>query len=208
MELTTRSAAIGANVSHRSAQRAIVDGSLSPLRLVGRQVLLDDVAVQAWRRSRGRGRRWTPHVRDAALDLLSGTPTQHVTGTVLSRLKASVRGMDAVQIAHAVGGLGAWARYRRLGVIAGHDPIGPSQLDAASLGLSAGEAWMRFIRVDDLASFENTEAVALDADGDLGVVERPADDRIARVLIDAYLLGDVRTAHAAGLKLEEAARAV
>jgi len=45
--------------------------------------------------------------------------------------------------------------------------------------------------------------VILDADGNLGVIERSrVDDRTARILLDTYLLGDVRQSAAAAAGLE------
>lgn len=52
--------------------------------------------------------------------------------------------------------------------------------------------------------FELDHDVTLDADGNLGVVQRPgADERIARILLDTYLLGDARQSAAAASALEE-----
>ena len=108
-----------------------------------------------------------------------------------------------MSIAHAAGGLGTWARYR------GDAPyasirIGPSAVDATQLGIVPGEGWLTFVQTDDLDRYELEHDVALDADGNLGVVERPClDERPARVLLDTYLLGDARQSTAAASALEE-----
>jgi len=52
--------------------------------------------------------------------------------------------------------------------------------------------------------FELDHDVTLDADGNLGVVQRPGiDERTARILLDTYLLGDARQSAAAASALEE-----
>jgi hypothetical protein len=52
--------------------------------------------------------------------------------------------------------------------------------------------------------FELDHGVTLDADGNLGVVQRPGiDERTARILLDTYLLGDARQSAAAASALEE-----
>jgi hypothetical protein len=51
--------------------------------------------------------------------------------------------------------------------------------------------------------FELEYEVALDADGSLGIVQRPSiDERTARILLDTYLLGDARQSAAAASALE------
>ena len=52
--------------------------------------------------------------------------------------------------------------------------------------------------------FELDHDVTLDADGNLGVVQRPSiDERTARILLDTYLFGDARQSAAAASALEE-----
>jgi hypothetical protein len=83
--------------------------------------------------------------------------------------------------------------------------IGPSAVDAAQLGIVPGEGWLTFVQTDDLDRYELEHDVTLDADGNLGVVERPCiDDRPARILLDTYLLGDARQSTAAASELEGA----
>jgi len=109
--------------------------------------------------------------------------------------------MSATDMAHAAGGLGAWARYR------GRAPtglvrIGPSAAIPGEFGIVAGEGWLTFVQTDDLDRFEIDQDVILDADGNLGVIERSTvDDRVARILLDTYLLGDVRQSAAAATEL-------
>ena len=65
---------------------------------------------------------------------------------------------------------------------------------------------MTFVETEDLGRLELAHDVTLDADGNLGVVERPVSDvRTARVLLDSYLLGDARMSAAAGTALEDRA---
>lgn len=85
--------------------------------------------------------------------------------------------------------------------------VGPSVLDAGSIGLLPGDGWLTFIHVPGLGSFEIQHDLILDPDGNLGVLERQkADDRVARVLLDTYLLGDARQSSGATAELERRAR--
>lgn len=192
--------------TERAVQLALRSGALAGQRRRGRTTSLDDMAVLAWSRASHRGRPWGPGARDAALDLLSGLGTTTMAGSSLSRFRSSLRSMSAREIAHGAGGLGVWARYRGSSVGSAR-PVGPSAADAESLGLVEGESWMTFLAVDDLDRFELDNDVVLDPDGNLGVVERAtADERSARVLLDHYLLGDVRQSSAAAQELEHRAR--
>lgn len=197
------------NRTHRFAQQAVQAGDLPALRMVGRTTVVDDIAVRAWSRSLARGRTWSPEVRDAALDLLSTGTTERLSSSERSRLRRRLRAMTATAIAHASGGLdGAWARYRSTDPI-GLQPIGPSVVDLESFGILPTSTWITFIQVADLDLLEQTHPVVLDADGNLCVIERTdQDDRIARVLIDTYLLGDARESSAAATELEQRARDV
>ena len=68
---------------------------------------------------------------------------------------------------------------------------------------------MTFVQGDDLDQLELEHDVVLDADGNLGVIERAYfDGRAARVLLDTYLLGDERQSSAAASRLEVRARDV
>ena len=164
---------------------------------------MDDIAARAWSRSLAHGRPWTPEVRDAALDLLSDGHTNRLTASERSRLKARLSSLTARDIAHAAGGLGTWARYRGDALDASIR-IGPSAVDAARLGIVPGEGWLAFIQTDNLDRSELEHDVTLDADGNLGVVQRPSiDERTARILLDTYLLGDARQSAAAASALEE-----
>jgi hypothetical protein len=113
--------------------------------------------------------------------------------------------MSTTDIAHAAGGLGAWARYRGKSPI-GLVRIGPSAADPGEFGIVPGEGWLTFLQTDDLDRFEIDQDVILDADGNVGVVERSTvDDRVARILLDTYLLGDARQSAAAAAELERRA---
>jgi len=113
--------------------------------------------------------------------------------------------MSATDIAHAAGGLGAWARYRGKSPI-GLVRIGPSAANTGELGIVPGQGWLTFVQTDDLDRFEIDQDVNLDADGNLGVVERSrVDDRTARILLDTYLLGDARQSAAAAAELQRRA---
>jgi hypothetical protein len=171
------------------------------LRLVGRVVVMDDMAATAWARSLARGRRWSGEVCDAALDLLSTGRTDRLSSSERSRLRSRLRGMSAAAMAHAAGGLGEWARYRVTGV-PDLPRVGPSAVDQAGLGIVAGGGWVTFVETGDLGLLEFEQDVILDADGNLGVLERPrSDPRLARVLLDTYLLGDARLSAAAATEL-------
>ena len=202
MELTVAQVARQQRRTERFVQLALRSGTLSGHRRHGRMATVDDLAAQAWGRSLGRGRLWTAEIRDAALDLLSDGRTTRASSSERSRLRAKLRRMSAGQIAHAAGGLGEWARYR------GTAPddmtrIGPSVADTEELGVVAGQDWLTFVQTEDLDRFELAHEVTLDADGNLGVVERAdVDNRIGRVLLDTYLLGDARLSAAAGAELE------
>lgn len=208
MELTLAQVAEQYGRSERFVQLAVRAGDLSAIRQVGRTLLVDELAAAAWARALARGRRWAPQVLDAALDLLTDGITSALTASERSRLRARLRTMSAAGIAHAAGGLGAWARYRT--AEAPDLPrIGPSAVDLASLGLVPERGWLTFISVDDFDAFELANDVILDADGNLGVVQRVAtDQRSARVLLDAYLLGDARLSAAAASELERRAHGV
>lgn len=78
--------------------------------------------------------------------------------------------------------------------------------ESARLDLVEGARWVRFAEVADLDSFELEYDVILDADGNLGVIQRAHDPRDARTLLDSYLLGDARLSAAAAAELEERAR--
>ncbi|PIE20247.1 MAG: hypothetical protein CSA64_04840 [Arachnia propionica] len=203
MEMTLQQIAASYHCSVRSVQLAVADETLSVHRQVGRSLIVDDIAALAWSRATSRGRRWSTRMRDAALDLLSEGKTAAVQGPEKSRLKRRLAMMTARDVAYASGGLGRWARYREYRPI--HVPgIGPSAIASEELGIVSGAAPMRFGSAPDLTEFAVHPDLALDADGQLGIVERPErDDRIARVLLDTYLLGDARMSVAAAGLLEE-----
>lgn len=206
MELTVAQVAGQHARTERFVQQAVRSGDLSALRLVGRLALVDDLAATAWARALAPGRRWSGEVREAALDLLSTGRTARLSSSERSRLRSRLRGMSAAAIAHAADGLGGgWARYRVV-----HVPdlprVGPSAADPAELGMVPGTGWVTFVETEDLGRLELAHDVTLDADGNLGVVERPVSDvRTARVLLDSYLLGDARMSAAAGTALEDRA---
>lgn len=206
MELTTSEVARQYGRSDRLVQQALASGRLPGHRRFGRHVTVDDIAARSWARSLGRGRVWGDETAAAALDLLDSGDTDRLVSSARSRLRSRLRAMTAPDIAHAMGGIGVWARYR------GEAPataqrVGPSAAPAASLGLVAGEDWMTFIRAGDLDTFELDHDVVLDADGNLGVVQRAETaPSPSRVLIDTYLLGDVRQSEAAAAALRERAR--
>ncbi|MGB7964372.1 MAG: hypothetical protein WCF12_15630 [Propionicimonas sp.] len=189
----------------RFVQQAVRSGDLSALRLVGRIAVMDDLAATAWARALAPGRRWTGEVREAALDLVSTGRTDRLSSSERSRLRSRLRGMSAAAMAHASGGLGGWARYRVTGV-PDLPRVGPSALDQAGVGIVPGAGWVTFVETVDLDQLEFDYDVILDADGNLGVLQRPrSDPRVARVLLDSYLLGDARLSTAAATELERRA---
>src|SRR5664280_369726 len=203
MEMTVAQAARQHARTDRFVQQALRSGALPGHRVFGRATSVDDVAVQAW--SRALGRRWTEQVREAALDLLSTGRTDRLSGSERSRLRSRLRGMSATDMAHAAGGLGAWARYRGKSPI-GLVRIGPSAADPGELGIVGGEGWLTFVQTDALDRFGIDQDVILDADGNIGVIERSTvDDRVARILLDTYLLGDARQSAAAAAELQRRA---
>lgn len=206
MELTVAQVAEQYGRTERFVQQAVRSGDLAALRLVGRLALVDDLAAMAWVRALAPGRRWAEEVREAALDLLSTGRTDRLSSSERSRLRSRLRGMSAAAMAHAAGGLGGgWARYRAANVPQ-LSRVGPSVADQAGLGIVPGAGWVTFVETDDLDRFELAHDVILDADGNLGVVERPVSGpRPARVLLDSYLLGDARLSAAAATELERRA---
>ncbi len=208
MELSVAQVAREHGRSERFVQMALKSGHLAGHRVVGRVVTIDDIAARAWDRSLGQGRRWVPDVRDAALDVLSSGQTRRLSSSERSRLKSRLRSISVPQLAHAMGGIGHWARYR--GTPETRLPrIGPSALAAEELGLVSGQGWLTFVQVPNLDDFELEHDVILDGDGNLGVVCRDTlDERAARVLLDCYLLGDARQSEAAAAQLRRRCRDV
>ncbi|MHA6523386.1 hypothetical protein [Tessaracoccus sp. G1721] len=204
--MTVSDAAGEAGVTTHQVRAALRDGTLQARHAFGREPVLDDIAVIAWKRSRSRGRRWSHRATQAALDLLSTGTTTKFTGSELSRLRRVLRTATPNHLAYLAGGLGGtWARYRALETVRGLPPIGPS---AASdiIGFDiAGPRRVSFVEVEDLNDFETRALVAPDGEGDLGVVERRPDRRVARILLDTYLLGDSRESSAAAQALSERA---
>lgn len=86
--------------------------------------------------------------------------------------------------------------------------IGPTLVDDSDLGIVAGDSWVRFAQMDDLDSFEANQPVMADPDGDLAVLDRARVNRVARRLVETYVLGDARQSAAAAAKLEEIAHAL
>lgn len=206
MELTISDVARQYARSDRFVQQALTRGRLHGHRRLGRQVTVDDVAARSWARSLGRGRVWEDETAAAALDLLDTGDTDRLSTSARSRLRSRLRVMTAQQMAHALGGLRSWARYRGTAPVDA-ERVGPSTASEIGLGLVGGEDWMTFIRVADLDTFELDHDVVLDADGNLGVVQREAGmTGRSRALVDTYLLGDARQSAAAAAALEERAR--
>ena len=204
MELTVAQTAALTHTDVQLVRRAIRDGLLAALRRIGQTTVIDDIAATAWKRAVARGRLWTDDVREAALDLASTGKTERLSSSERSRLRARLRTITAAEFAHAAGGLGgAWGRY----AATSHDlgtPIGPDAVDLSTLGIVEGDVGIHFACVDDLDAFELHNDVRLDAYGNLCVVERPADDRSARILLDTYLFGGSRESAAAAAALQEA----
>lgn len=187
-----------AGTSPRQVQRAITKGDLSLGRQVGRAHLVDDVAALVWRRSVARGRRWVPQARLAAFDLLESGETDLLSTSARSRLRSKLRRMTVAEFAHSAGGLGGkWARYRQL-----NDQLQLVEpLEIWDEGM-VGEHPLRLVATDCLTAFEQANLVLPDADGALGVIERAADTRLARRLLDGYLLGDSRASIIAAVEIE------
>lgn len=84
------------------------------------------------------------------------------------------------------------------------EKAGPSALGTEHLGILDGPSPMVFVTVPDIDRFMHDQLPSIDANGSLGVVERQHDDRLARILLDTYLLGSSRESVAAADLLEEA----
>lgn len=211
MELSVVDVANAQGVSARHVRQAVATGGLQALRRVANTVIIDDLAAQAWGRSRDRGRLWTDETRAAAFEMLDRGQTERLSSSERSRLKAALRGMDVEQLAHRVGGLGGgWARYRRRSTreLRGADPTGPASPPLAGLGLVGDASYMTFWVVGSLDDFELDNDVSLDASGELGVIERQEGTGQSRMLLDAYLLGGARESSVAASKLEAMLRAI
>ncbi len=207
MELTAVQVAAATGVTPQYVRRAIAARDLAALRQVGQTVIVDDLAVQVWHRSRARGRRWTPEVRRAAFELLDCGTTGFLASADRSRLRRRLRAMDARQIAHNSGGLdGGWGRYRQgpsQSRLRGAEPIGV--VDHATMGLLGGRPAMTWLATASLDDFELNNDVVLDASGELVVLERGENDGRTRALLDVYLLGSTRESAAAAALIESAA---
>lgn len=212
MELSVIDIAAATGTTPQYVRRAIAAGDLKALRRVGRTILVDDLAAQAWDRGRGQGRRWSNEVRRAAFDLLETAATEWLSSSERSRLRARLRTATARQLAHLSGGLsGSWGRYRR----SSHDsqlvdlvPIGLSPSEFMTVGLTAGDTPVALFATRSLEDFELDNDVVLDASGELGIVERNEVGGRTRAMLDTYLLGGARESFAAGSRLEEIARAL
>lgn len=212
MELTVAQVSAAKGVTPQYVRRAISSGDLVALRQVGPTVIVDDLAVQVWDRSRARGRRWTDEVRNAAFELLDEGGTARLSSSERSRLRANLRGIQARNLAHLAGGLGGgWARYRRTAESDGLvevNEIGLTPAELADLGLTGGVLPIRFVSTASLEDFELDNSVVLDAFGDVGVVERTDVGGRTRALLDTYLLGGARESAVAAAEIERMARAL
>lgn len=198
-------------VTDRHVRQAVSTGALPALRQFARTVIIDDLAAQAWGRSRARGRVWTDEVHAAARELMEHSGTQRLSSSERSRLRRVLREIGVAELAHRAGGLGGWwGRYRALrgGQLRGVRRIGPSSPDLPRLGLVGADPYMKFYEVDSLDDFELDNEVSLDASGEVGVVERESQTGVTRVLLDTYLLGGARESSAAAAMLEAMLRDV
>lgn len=209
MELTIGQVATATNTTEQYVRRAIAAGQLGALRQIGNTVIVDDLALQVWDRSRARGRQWSDEVARAALELLDTGSTQLLSSSERSRLRGRLRTITARDLAHMLGGLGGgWARYRRedsgKGVRLAR-PTGLTQDQLRQLGVVGQGSFVRIVVTEDLDAFEADNPVTLDASGNLGVIERNNAMSRARLMLDSYLLGDTRESAAAAAALEDAA---
>lgn len=207
MELTVAQVAAATGVTPQHVRRAIAAGDLAALRQVGQTMIVDDLAVQVWDRSRARGRRWTSDVRRTAFELLDRGATSRLTSADRSRLRRRLRAMDARQIAHNSGGLdGGWGRYRQgpsQGRLRGAEPIGV--VDHATMGLVGDGSETTWLATASLDDFELNNDVVLDASGELVVLGRVENGGRTRALLDIYLLGSARESAAVAVLIESAA---
>lgn len=198
MELTVLDVARMTGVTARSVQRAARAGALAAHRQVGASFLFDDIAAIAWSRMQGKGRGFSPRVREAAMEIFEGGRTALLCDSERSRLRARLRVMTVSQFVYSMGGLGGeWARYRAAGSLVGTTPI--HLIDAGVTGTTG----RTFVQVVDLDSFERDNPVILDADGSLGVIQRRGELTEGRRLLDTYLLADSRVSGLAAASIEE-----
>ncbi len=193
-------------VSVRSLQRGVQSGRLEASRRIGNQLLVDDIALAMWERSRGRGRRWSDSTVQVALDLLDHGETSSTTDAlVLSRLQARLQSITIPQLAYLLGGIGGrWNRYRSADPRLNHllTLIGPSKIDAQQLGIAHTGGWMTFAETDDVSDLEFDLELIEDPSGNVGLVQRTATAGPTRTLLDTFLLGDARESLLARQMLE------
>lgn len=198
-----------AEVGTHQVNVALRDGTLSALRSIGSEVVIDDLAAQAWNRSRSKGRRWTPQVRRAAFDLINDGTTSHLAGSELSRLRRVLRTATARHLAHLCGGIGGpCVRYRALSEMTHLTKIGPSTLFDGEIGVVGSTSHVTFAETSNLDEFEATHLVSVTGSGSFFLVERKPEEGRARVLIDTYLLGGSRESHEAAWLLESASHGI
>ena len=215
MELTLKQAAIQAELSVRRLQEAVSSGDLPLHRVAGTTQTVDSAILNAYLRAQAHGRRWAPHTRQAALDLLRGRAVTTLDGSALSRLKSRLRTLPVSALAYHLGASRGWYRYRCADLTRGEveqvaTPTGPSLLSdaafATGLGLVAGTSDNLYATVTDLDSAEVTLRLIIDSEGDIFLTERTASTLVVS-LIDLYLFGDAREFLAAEAALVQRLRA-
>lgn len=204
-------AAVLAGVGVRRLQQAAAEGVLPVQRVVGQVQLVDSTTLRAFTRASRRGRRWSPRVAQAALELLGEGSTAALEGSELSRLRSGLRVMDAGDIAHRLGAAAGWFRYRSLefsteAIADRVELTGPSALRdeqlAARLGLVAGPSVAVFGVVPDLAAAEADLALSVDGEGEVFLAQRDRAGGEVSVLVDMFLMGELRESQAAAAELE------
>lgn len=195
MLCTSRAAAEQLGVSRREVNRAVLSGRIVSARIGDRNVV-SDRAVVAAARTAGRGRRWSPLIARAALELLETGSTQLVGGSERSRLKARLRAADASEFGYQLlaGRVSLWRRTSASAAI-------ESAL-AARLGLAAAGGLTVEV-AEHIARRARELRLVEDGEGDVLLVEGGEHGRLALEIIGLYAFGSTRESSAAEAWLRE-----
>ena len=195
---STRTAAEHLGVSKRQVNRLAQAGLLVTDRL-GDATLVSDRALEAARRTTGRGRRWAPHTAEAALELIQSSETTLLGSAERSRLRARIRAADASELAYQLlpGRVSLWRRT-------GATPSTPSAI-ADRLGLAA-DGGLAVIVADDAAHRARALRLVHDTEGDVLIVEGADAHRLAWEALGLFAYGGTRESSAARRWLQQQVR--
>jgi hypothetical protein len=217
MELTLREASNTAGCSVAALLQAVRAGQLPVHRRVGRTYVVESLTLMGHRRSLGNGRMWDATVKTAALDLLgSGDASRTLSSSELGRLRRAMRAMIAQDVAHKLGGVRGWHRYRA-GIPGARDRVakeiektGPSVLDdqhwADRLSLVSGVSPILFGITRSLNETDSLAVLIRDDEGDLMLREGRRTTTEGQQMADLYMFGQQRESAAAAEWLEDRCR--